>query len=72
MTNTRLSGLKLKQAIDAIGIPRAELARRCGISRQWLTTLCEQGTSQINPTLLAKLMANLRCREKDLTVEVRT
>lgn len=66
-----LSGLKLAQAIDAIGITKAELARRCGVSRQWIHILCTTGTNRVGDEFLLKLMAHLRCRDKDLLVSVK-
>jgi DNA-binding Xre family transcriptional regulator len=68
---TMLSGLKLKQAIHAIGINPAELARRCDTTRQTIYNMCEGGTRHVSVDMLTKLKANLRCEDKDLLVTVK-
>jgi DNA-binding Xre family transcriptional regulator len=67
----QLSALKLEQARTAIGMPKAELARRIGTTRQTIFNWCEGGLRDVEAGVLEKLCKELRCREKDLLVMVR-
>lgn len=51
----------------ALGVPQGELARRCGISRQFLS-LVEAGRTQPNVQVALQLAAALNCSVEDLFV----
>jgi transcriptional regulator with XRE-family HTH domain len=68
---TVLSGQKLKQEIQRVGIPKAELARRCGTTRQSIHSWCESAIQPASPGMLERLAQALGCGVGALVVEVR-
>ncbi len=71
MIETKLAGAKLSAAIKESGMSCAELARRCGVSRQWLYGLRKAEFSNVSRAMLDKLKLHLKCSEGKLTAVVR-
>lgn len=64
-----LSGRKLALAIKDAGLTQAEVARRCGLSKQLVGAWIAKGTTEVAEGTLPKLRCVLGCG--DLTVMVK-
>lgn len=64
-----LSGRKLALAIQDSGLTQAEVARRCGCSKQSIGGWISRGTTEVAEVTLHKLRSALGC--EDLTVMVK-
>lgn len=65
-----ISGFKIELLVAEAGITKAELARRCGISRQNISAIIKHGTCE--PRTLGKLAAGLGVSVAELAEEVKT
>lgn len=64
-----LSGRKLALAIQDSGLTQAEVARRCGCSKQSIGGWISRGATEVSEGTLHKLRCVLGC--EDLTVMVK-
>lgn len=66
----RLSGRKLKTAIERRGIKQIELARQMGIPRQVVSKWVHGGLSTISVDTLATLCEILKVEQMDIMIRI--
>ena len=64
-----VNGMKIEVLLAKAGITKTELANRCGVSRQNISTIVKRGTCE--PRTLGKLAAGLGVSVSELTEEAR-
>lgn len=64
-----INGMKIEVLLAKAGITKTELANRCGVSRQNISTIVKRGTCE--PRTLGKLAAGLCVSVSELTEGVR-
>ena len=60
-----VNGMKIEVLLAKAGITKTELANRCGVSRQNISTIVKRGTCE--PRTLGKLAAGLGVSVSELT-----
>ncbi len=60
-----INGMKIEVLLAKAGITKTELANRCGVSRQNISTIVKRGTCE--PRTLGKLAAGLCVSVSELT-----
>ena len=60
-----VNGMKIEVLLAKAGITKTELANRCGVSRQNISTIVKRGTCE--PLTLGKLAAGLCVSVSELT-----
>ena len=60
-----VNGMKIEVLLAKAGITKTELANRCGVSRQNISTIVKRGTCE--PRTLGKLAAGLCASVSELT-----
>ena len=60
-----VNGMKIEVLLAKAGITKTELANRCGVSRQNISTIVKRGTCE--PRTLGKLAAGLCVYVSELT-----
>ena len=59
-----IDSVKINICLAELGITKAELAKRCGMSRQNVSTIVRRGTCE--PKTAGKLAKGLNCAVSDL------